>query len=361
MNIFVFGTRGFPNVQGGVEKHCEHLYPLMPGRYKITCFRRKAYIAKGKQASPYPNIRFIDLPSTRVKGFEAFFHSLLCAACCILKRPDVVHIHNIGPGLFIPLLKFFGLKTILTYHSPNYEHAKWGFLGKAILRFSERCALRHADALIFINRNQMEKYSPAIRAKSTLIPNGIEIKPRFAKPFRITRLGLQPRSYILAVGRLTQEKGFDYLIDAFLSLPDEEIKLVIAGGADHKSAYADRLRRKASPRILFTGFVEGKLLQELYSLCRLFVLPSHNEGYPLALLEAVGYNLPLLASDIPANKQLRLPLGCYFRAGSASHLAEEITRKLQENTCRQTYSVDLPGWLEVAERVAARYEQFLPE
>lgn len=134
MKIFVFGTRGFPDIQGGVEKHCEALYSGFSSDFSITVFRRKPYIIR----TPYYNqIQFIDLPSTRIKGFEAIFHSLVCALICIWKRPNIVHIHNIGPGFFIPLLRLFGLKIVLTYHSANYEHKKWGYLSKKILELSE--------------------------------------------------------------------------------------------------------------------------------------------------------------------------------------------------------------------------------
>ena len=132
-------------MQGGVEKHCESLYPLFDSRYRFCVFRRKPYV---RSSQTYPDIAFIDLPSTRIKGFEAFFHSFLATVCCLFLRPDVVHIHNIGPALFSPLLRLFGLKTVLTYHSPNYEHKKWGFFARHLLKLSERIAFRTAEAIV---------------------------------------------------------------------------------------------------------------------------------------------------------------------------------------------------------------------
>ena len=109
MKIFVFGTRGFPNIQGGVEKHCEALYNKLSKSFHMTVFRRKSYVDNAKLDSA---IHFIDLPSTKIKGFEALIHSFLCTCICIQKRPDIIHIHNIGPGLFIPLLRLLGLKVV---------------------------------------------------------------------------------------------------------------------------------------------------------------------------------------------------------------------------------------------------------
>ena len=153
-NVYVFGTRGFPNVQGGVEKHCEQLYPELTSKYNISIFRRIPFLKKNAE-KVYKGIRFIDLPSTRIKGFEPFFHSFLCTIYCIIKRPDIVHIHNIGPGMFIPLLKLAGLKVVLTYHSANYEHKKWNYISRKILKFSEWIAVNGSTAVIFVNKKQM--------------------------------------------------------------------------------------------------------------------------------------------------------------------------------------------------------------
>ncbi len=171
MKICVIGTRGFPNIQGGVEKHCETLYPLLAKDNEIIVFRRKPYVMD--KTTTYPNIRFIDLPSTKIKGFEAELHSFLSTIYTLFLRPDIVHIHNIGPAFYAPILKLFGIKVVLTYHSPNYEHAKWGWFSRHLLLMSERIALTCSDSIIFVNKFQMEKYSEKVRRKSQYVPNGI--------------------------------------------------------------------------------------------------------------------------------------------------------------------------------------------
>ena len=242
MKVCVFGTRGFPDVQGGVEKHCENLYPRFPSDCQFTVFRRRSYIHSN---TTYPCIHFIDLPSTRIKGLEAACHSFLAAVRCLFERPDLVHIHNIGPACFSPLIRLFGIPVVLTFHSPNYEHAKWGPLARLLLKCSERIALRCAKAVIFVNRFQMQKYGPAIQRKSHYIPNGIDRKPQTDRTDYLVQLGLAPGQFILAVGRITPEKGFGRLIDAFRQLPQAGIKLVIAGGVDNENEYAQTLKDKA--------------------------------------------------------------------------------------------------------------------
>lgn len=357
--IYVFGTRGFPGVQGGVEKHCEYLYPELTNRYDITVYRRMAFLPKGSPKS-FGKIRFIDLPSTRIKGFESFFHSFFCTISCIFKRPDIVHIHNIGPAMFTPFLKLFGLKVVLTYHSPNYEHKKWGFFARKILKASEWLSTKGADKVIFINKQRMAMFPEKIRDKSILIPNGVEIKGRTPDTNYLHTKGIIPEKYILAVGRITEEKGFSYLIDAFVKSRLSGYQLVIAGGIDHTSKYAsDFIQEAENNHVITTGYVDGEDLRQLYSHARLFILPSYNEGFPLVLLEAMGYQLPILASDISANKLVGLNDKYYFRTGYIDDLSRHIKDILAEEKQDMFYDLSEYTWRNVAVQVSNVYTTIL--
>jgi glycosyltransferase involved in cell wall biosynthesis len=356
MRIFVFGTRGFPGVQGGVEKHCEYLYPLLSDKFDITIFRRKPFL-HAKNNDIYPSLHFIDLISTKIKGFEAFFHSFLCTIYCLYKLPDIVHIHNIGPGIFIPLLKLFGLRVVLTYHSANYEHDKWGLISKKILKASEWISTKWADRIIFVNKAKMKFFGDDVLQKSVCIPNGVHQVSRTIDIDYISRLGLKPGKYILTVGRITQEKGFDYLINAFLQNPIPSYRLVIAGGIDHTSQYTNNIYDivQLHPDFLIApGYVDGENLRQLYSHAALFVLPSYNEGFPLVLLEAMSYHLPVLASDISANKLLGLDDSDYFKVGDTDDLSHHLASKLKiiEPSSHIFYDIDLYGWENVAKQTA---------
>jgi glycosyltransferase involved in cell wall biosynthesis len=359
--IYVYGTRGFPHIQGGVEKHCEYLYPELAGRYKIYVFRRKPFLANNKEPERPGGIEFIDLPSTRKMGYEAFFHSFLCTIYCLFARPDLIHVHNIGPGIFIPLLKVAGLKVVLTYHSANYEHEKWGFFAKKILKLSECFATRGADRIIFVNKNLLPLFSDRIQSKSVFIPNGVHLKERTQETDYISALGLVPGRYILSVGRITQEKGLDCLIDAFLQSDLSSHQLVLAGGIDHQSKYAENLYRKiqAQPHILLPGYVDGENLRQLYSHARLFVLPSYNEGFPLVLLEAMNYRLAILATDIPGNRLLNLHEEDYFKAGDAEYLSVRLRKELKMPVHPQIYDVGPYAWGKIAGQVAEAYQTLI--
>lgn len=353
MKISVLGTRGFPMIQGGVEKHCESLYPLFCDKYQFTVYRRKPYVNSSKT---YPNIRFFDLPSTRIKGFEAVFHSLLATVSACFKDAPVVHIHNIGPALFAPLLHLFGKKIVLTYHSPNYEHYKWGVVARSILKLSESIALACSDAIIFVNRFQMKKYTENIQKKSVYIPNGIPNVTPTSSTAYISSLGLEPKKYIIGVGRITPEKGFDVLIKAFEKL-NTDYKLVIAGGIEAESGYGKKLKNLTkSNRVVFTGYVYGEKLNEIYSNAAVYVLSSLNEGFPLVLLEAMKYQLDVLVSDIPATHLVQLENLDYFEKGNTEELSKKLSLKLITPRKRE-YELSDFDWNIIVQQVADVYKQ----
>lgn len=135
----------------------------------------------------------------------------------------------------------------------------------------------------------------------------------------IRSLELTPRRYVLAVGRFVEEKGFDLLIKAFARISDSNCKLVIAGDADHEDHYSVSLKRLAEEHhVVLTGFVRGAKLNELFSHARLFVLPSFHEGLPIVLLEALSYRLPVLVSDIPANRLACLDASDFSLRGTSA-------------------------------------------
>ncbi len=351
--IAVIGTRGFPGIQGGVEVHSYQLYTRMHD-VLVRVYRRRAYLTE-QSSRTFPGIEYIDLPSTRIQGFEAVWHTLLSVLHIMIHRPDVVHIHNIGPGMFAPLLRLMGLPVVLTYHSPNYEHAKWSAPARWLLRQCERLSLRFSNRVIFVNRYQMEK----CRAldKSVFIPNGIDPVTRSTSTTFLDQFGIAPGNYLLAVGRLTPEKGLEYLVQAANRLPQVS-QVVIAGASDHDTTYRELLQRlDTGHKVIFTGFTTGEDLRQLYSHARALVLPSVNEGFPMVLLEAMAYGLPILCSDIPGTRQVNLPEQGYFAVSNVDSLCDAITR-LQDNPAQapQQYDLQHYDWQSIARQVQQQYD-----
>ena len=352
MKICVIGTRGFPKIQGGVEKHCEMLYTSSEdSESEYIVFRRKPYIQETPQ---YKNIRFIDLPSTKIKGFEAVFHSLIATIYSLFIRPDVVHIHNIGPTMFAPLLKLFRIKVVMTYHSPNYEHDKWGFVARNILKFSEYIAFKCCNKIIYVNKFQMGKAPARIAHKCVYVPNGINPTHKSTKTEYIQSLGLEPQNYVLAVGRITPEKGFDILVKAFANT-STNYKLVIAGGVETEAKYYNQIKSLIAPeRIVFAGYVFGEELNQLYSNAALFVLSSRNEGFPIVLLEAMSYNLDVIVSDIPATHLVDLNEDDYYPTEDYKRLATQIEKKLAHRQIR-CFDLKAFNWKEINKQTTDVY------
>ena len=351
--IAVIGTRGFPGIQGGVEVHSYFLYTHMRDT-RVRVYRRRAYLTE-QSAQSFPNIEYIDLPSTRVKGFEAVWHTLLSVLHIMFHRPDTVHIHNIGPGMFAPLLRLMGLRVVLTYHSPNYEHDKWNGPARWLLRQCEKISLCFSNRVIFVNKYQMEKCGAL--DKSVFIPNGIDAVTRSDATTFLAKHGITPGNYLLAVGRLTPEKGLEYLVKAANRLPQVQ-QVVIAGASDHDSTYRELLEKlDTNKKVIFTGFTSGEDLRQLYSHARCFVLPSVNEGFPMVMLEAMAYGLPIVCSDIPGTRQVDLPEQSYFAVQDVDALCTALTRLLDTPAEPQHYNLEKYDWKTIA---ADTRQQLIP-
>jgi len=363
--ISVIGTRGFPHIQGGVEKHCESLYPLVgQAGYHVTIFRRTPYVVDSHLAkSPYKNVTFKDLWTVRNKIFETIIHSLFAAVSCLFNRPDIVHIHNIGPAIILPMLKLGGLSTVVTYHSANYTHRKWGIIAKSALRFGEFLTMKLADHVIFVSRSQRKEFS---KINTHFIPNGVKLEIPSRDSDYLSKVGIKKNNYVLAVGRFSPEKGLLDIINAFQKV-EGGFQLVICGDSDHETTYSKTIKKLAAQneRIVLTGYISGESLNQVFTNALYFTLPSHQEGLPISLLEAMSYNLPILVSDIPANKELNFSSDCYFRCGDVNDLTKKLNMKLASPSSyhkKQDYRQHIAeryNWKKVAEQTISVYRKVL--
>lgn len=332
MKIVATGSRGFPGVQGGVEKHCENLYThLVKCGCEITVFTRKPYV--DASIHTYKGVKLVPVTCPRNKYFEAIIHTFLCILKANQLKPDMMHIHAIGPSMFALFARLMGMKVIVTNHGADYKRKKWPLPAKIFLQFCEMMGVKFANGVIAIADNIADDLRQKYHINATVIPNGVELPEPVETDQILEKFGLIKKKYILSVGRLVPEKGFDYLIDAFnvlkntnYKLQNENWKLVIVGSADHEDRYSLSLKEKAEKRgnVIFTGFLTGKPLSEIYAHAGLFVLPSYHEGLPISLLEAMSYGISCIASDIQANKNIALSENRFFKAGDLTSLTEKI-------------------------------------
>lgn len=363
MKIVVTGTRGIPNIQGGVETHCEKLYPILAEKgIDITVVRRKNYVIPQNKFTVYKGVNLKDLYAPNSKNLEAIIHTFLSIIYAKKIKSEIIHIHNIGPAILIPLAKILGLKVVVTYHSQNYLHQKWGFIARLLIKLGEYLTANFSDYIIYISNNSKEfiqkKYKRNHNVK--VIYNGVDIPIITNDTSYINSLGLNKNKYIVAIGRFVKDKGFHNLIIAYSKLKDKNYRLVIAGDADIEDEYSIYLKRLAKEHnVILTGFIKGDKLNELMSNAVLFVLPSFHEGLPIALLEAMSYNLDVLVSKIPANIEIGLESLDYFEPKDIDELTNKIDQKLQNINYKRYYDLSKYNWLSIANETYNVYQEMI--
>lgn len=306
LNIAMFGHKRIPSREGGVEIVAEELSVRMAKLgHKVICYNRGGHHVSGQQydtnaADMYQGVQLKTVPTLDKKGLAAVTSSFFAAICVAFSKAQIVHIHAEGPAFMTWLPKLFGKKVIVTVHGLDWQREKWkrGFASKYI-RWGEKMAVRFADHIIVLSKGVQEYFLNTYGRKTIHIPNGVS-EPIVVQAEQITQsYGLHKDDYILFLGRLVPEKGIHYLIDAYRGLRTDK-KLVIAGGVSDSDEYGVKLTEMAAKdeNIIFTGFVQGRILEELYSNAYVYVLPSDLEGMPLSLLEAMSYGNCCVTSDI---------------------------------------------------------------
>jgi glycosyltransferase involved in cell wall biosynthesis len=357
MKLCAIGLRGIPGVMGGIETHCEHLYPRLArldDRLEITIIGRSGYA----RACRIGNIRVVTLWAPRRKALETLVHTPLAILYArLFLQPDVVHLHAVGPGFFAPLARMLGFRVIGTHHAPDYDRAKFGFFGRLFLRTGEWMLAKFAHQVICVSSTIQTSLSirhPREKDRFITIRNGAPpaTGEDGSRERLMAELGVAPGGYILCVGRLDPSKAFQDVIAAFAKAKPGGLKLVIAGGSFGSDDYAAKLKASASQDVIFADERPSHEVQALYRDAALFVHPSYLEGFPLVVLEALAADAPVILSDIPAHLEVGLEKGCYYGAGDVDALAGLLARgDYQRLRCaRRTHILQENDWNSVAQR-----------
>lgn len=349
LTVMIMGLRGFPGVQGGVETHIEHLSPLLVKLgCKVEVLTRKNY--QPETCTSFKGVEIKRLWAPRSRSLETLLHSLLCIVWAGIRRPDILHIQAIGPAIVTPLARLLGLTVVVTHHGPDYDRQKWGGLGKTILRAGEWFGMRLSHNRIAISPVIVDLIRSKHGSQAKLIPNGVVIPETVQTCQTLKKWGLAPGRYVLLVSRLVPEKRHLDLIKAFKMARIPGWKLCLVGSSDHPDDYSRQVLAEAASNedIVAAGFQTGDALKELYAHAGMFVLPSSHEGLPISLLEAMSFNLKVLASNIPANMAVQLPGECYFELGNVVQLSERMKGLTLEQV--------RPDQPSMRELVAAKYD-----
>lgn len=361
MKIVVTGTRGIPNIMGGVETHCEELFPRIAKQgFDVTVIRRTDYVKD--DLKEWKGVKLVNIDSPKKKSFEAIIHTFRAINEAKRLKADILHIHAIGPALLVPYAKILGMKVVFTHHGPDYDRDKWGFAAKTMLKLGECMGCMFADEVIVISdviRNLIKrKYNRTSHVH--LIYNGVSQPEICDYPEYFNELGIEKGKYILGMCRFVPEKNLHHLVEAFTKVKSrnevEDIKLVLAGDTDFEDDYSRSLREMASKKgVVLTGFIKGKKLHSLLTNCLCYCLPSSHEGLPIALLEAMSYGVKVIVSDIPANKEVGLPESDYFPVGNVDALTEKLKTVVNQPLQHIDYDMKKYDWEKIADQVRDVY------
>lgn len=335
MKIAMIGHKVIPSQRGGIENVLTSLCPLLAELgAEITVYNRSSdkiednYLHEVRNGF-YKGVRLKTAPTIKLRGISAMIASYTAALRASFSNADIVHFHAEGPCAALWIPKLFGKKCVATVHGLDWQREKWkrGPASKYI-KTGEKVMAKYADKIIVLSESARTYFKDTYKRDTVLIPNGID-RPKHTAADKITKLfGLKKDEYICVVSRLTPEKGIHYLIDAQNSVKPDK-KLVIAGDtgdSDSADSYTALLRKKAkdNPNIIFTGFISGDVLREIYSNTYAVCLPSDIEGMSLSLLEALAYGNALLCSDIPENTSVAKNHALYFKKSDTNDLAKKL-------------------------------------
>ncbi len=345
LRIVMFGHKRIPSREGGVEIVVEELATRMVQKgHDVTCYNRDGHHVSGKEfdgleMKEFKKVRLKTVSTIEGKGVAAVTSSFFSALYAALGRYDVVHIHAEGPAVFCWLPKMFGKKIILTVHGLDWQREKWqGGFGSKYIHLGERMAVKYADEIIVLSKSVQDYFRTTYKRDTRFIPNGV-IRPEKMEADLIKKnFGLENDNYILYLGRIVPEKGGHYLIEAFRQIKTNK-KLVITGGASDTDEYMDKLRKIAvgDERIIFTGFVQGNTLAELYSNAYVYCLPSDLEGMPLSLLEAMSFGNCCLTSDIAECVEVIEDKAVTFKKSSIEDLKKKLEALCFDDKLVQKY------------------------
>ncbi|MDD5437851.1 MAG: glycosyltransferase family 4 protein [Patescibacteria group bacterium] len=370
----MIGAKGLPGllpVGGGVETHVEHLASsLVADGHKVTVYVRP--YANPLNKTEWKGIKIVTLPSWHRKNFDAITHVLLSSLHALTEKYDVIHYHGIGPSTlcWIPRLFKRSARVIVTFHSRDQFHEKWGLFARVYLAFGEWTAVHFPHATIAVSHGIQLLCSMMFKSKKTYyIPNGVHLPEKISGIGELKQFDLHHGQYFLHLARLVPHKAQDDTIKAFLSL-DTNDKLVIAGSASFDNAnYLEKLKKMAGddPRIIFTGHQGGITLKQLIANCRAIVHPSRSEGLSVVILEAMSYGRMVIMSDIPENLELIDHSGIAVPVGDVEALANAMRWTIDNPQLADERGVRareiirrLYSWESVTKRIEKVYKNQVP-
>ena len=314
MRVAILGTRGIPASYSGFETAAEQLASRLTERgHEVVVYCRPHVV--DRRLKEWKGARLVHLPTLRNKYLDTFTHTFLSALHCARRlKPDVALFFIAGNSPMCAITRRADIPTIINVDGLDSDRSKWPRPAKAYLRFAERNAPRWADTALTDSHAVAEIFEQRYGRRIGVVPYGVE-DPGHDGLDTLERLGLEPRNYLLFVGRLEPENNPHVLVDAFANIPAERsrrMKLVIVGGAPYADEYIRNVHRKGDPRVIFPGYIFGQGYWELQKHAYAFVTPTEVGGTHPILLEGLAAGNCILVNDYRPNAETVGDAGVYF-------------------------------------------------
>jgi glycosyltransferase involved in cell wall biosynthesis len=334
LRIAFIGGRGMIGKYSGIETYYEETGQRLAAMgHDVTAYCRTHFTP---QIREHHGIRAVRLPTIRSKHLDTFAHTLLSTVHACFGKYDIVHYHTLGPSLFSFFPRLFGKKTVVTVQGLDWQRKKWAWFARRVLKVGEWTSATLPSKTIVVSHCLEDYYGSRYSRKTVYVPNGTRVRKQHSS-LHLKRLGLAPSQYVLYLGRFSPEKNCHLLIEAFERI-ERPFQLVLAGGSSHTDTYAASLRTHQNERIKILDWLSGEALEAVLTNATLFVLPSDLEGSSLALLDAMGAGVCVLASDTPENCEVIAGTGFTFRRGDAEDLRRMLNLLLSDSRLRETAS-----------------------
>ncbi len=303
MKIAILGTRGIPASYSGFETAAEQLASRLSDRgHDVWVYCRPHVV--DRRLRQWRGARLVHLPTVRNKYLDTFVHTALSAThAARTLKPDVALFFIAGNSPMTLVTRRAGIPSVINVDGLDSDRSKWPGLAKAYLRFAERNAPRWADRALTDSHAVAEIFERRYHQRIGVVPYGVD-DPGHEGTETLERLGLEPRKYVLFVGRLEPENNPHVLVEAFSRISASrarDMKLVVVGGAPYADDYIRSVQRKGDPRVIFPGYVFGQGYWELQRHAYLFCAPTEVGGTHPVILEAMAAGNCVLVNDHAPN------------------------------------------------------------
>jgi glycosyltransferase involved in cell wall biosynthesis len=333
MKIAILGTRGIPASYSGFETAVEQLASRLTDRgHEVIVYCRPHVV--DRRLKSYKGAQLVHLRTVQNKYLDTFVHTALSAAhVARVTKPDVALFFIAGNSPLCMITRWASIPAVINIDGLDSDRRKWPALAKAYLRFAESTAPRWADRAITDSHAVAEIFERRYRRRIGVVPYGVQ-DPGYDGTETLERLGLEPRKYILFVGRLEPENNPHLLVEAFSRIGAgraRDMKLAIVGGAPYAGEYIRQVWRAADPRVIFPGYVFGQGYWELQRHAYLFCAPTEVGGTHPVILEAMAAGNCALVNDHRPNAETLGDAGIYFSGKTGvDDLARQLERLLDD-------------------------------